>query len=97
MVLEADKAYVKNKIEEIKNPPPIETPMGPDTPPSADHFKYEDPDSDPPSGGGGSGEGGSTEETGTTTSVTGSTLTGNPVSEDFIKDLIEVSDWAKLS
>lgn len=97
MVLEADKAYVKNKIEEIKNPPPIETPMGPVTPPSADHFKYEDPDSDPPSGGGGSGEGGSTEETGTTTSVTGSTLTGNPVSEDFIKDLIEVSDWAKLS
>jgi len=94
MVLEADKAYVKNKIEEIKNPPPIETPMGPVTPPSADHFLYEDPDEG--TGGSGGSSGGSSGGTGTSTSVTGSTLTGNALSEDFIKDLIEVSDWAKL-
>lgn len=94
MVLNADKAYVKNKIEEIKNPPPIETPMGPDTPPSADHFLYEDPDEG--TGGSGGSSGGSSGGTGTSTSVTGSTLTGNALSEDFIKDLIEVSDWAKL-
>jgi hypothetical protein len=79
MVLNADKEYVKNKIEEIKN-------LG------KNHFKYEDPQPDP-SGDGGGGE----EEPETGTSVTGSTVTGNPFSEDFFKTLIEVSDWAKLS
>jgi hypothetical protein len=100
MVLEADKTFVKNKINEIKNPTPIELPGGGTiTHPSADHFKYEDTEPDPPAGGddGDSGDGGSTGGTGTTTTVTGSTLTGNPVSEDFIKNLIEVSDWTKLS